>query len=817
MKLIKSCALLAVATALFSTPKKHEEPSTIEKAAHIITHPSEILTGGETPQDPKVLKDVCPECNKNHQQPPKMEHVKQIIEEAAKSSQANWAAVKDKASEAVGSAADTAKQAAYAHYPHKAEEHTGGAWETIKEGVGSVKDKLVGSDATKAADAAKHASGWHTHGAEEHTGGAWETLKDGVGSVKDKLVGESDAARLASDAARTGGAWESLKDGVGTVKDKLIGGSDAAKAASDAAKYAAQHPQGNVKDKILGGTDVVSEPVKHSHYPRATEEVCVICRMKHAQERAGGAWESLKEGVETMKDKLVGGAKPVDTTPHTLEEIKCRAIDMLEHPELYMHDAKEGMSDLAHKAADTVHPYSSRVSDAIRPSTDKDACPDCHKHDSKHAGGAWETLKEGVETVKDKLAGGAKPVDTTQQSLDEVRHRAVDMITNPEHYVHGAKEGMTDLANKAADAVHPYSARVSDAIRPSSDKVSDSPDQMKDVCPECHKHDSSAGASLRDAVTKPLKDLKHSAEAVGDDVTSGVSDAMRDLRYGAEHMATRATDAVKTGTEDVKHKVADSIPDVSMHGIRDRVGDMTHKVANTVTKPFHHLKEGVDEAGHRVADTASSIKEGAENAKDRVSDAASSLLHGGSGSHSVGQRAHHGMPNDWYSKMIDFKESIEEQMREITSSGPSDRVSYVQQNMEKVNGSWFSYLNDNGKEYLDVQLGEGVDAHAVDPLVAINLARQSHGMPARNDLADVKVQIHQREKPHFFVRTTRVLPNGVWTRYENDNGAEMITEGHVAKKDVTESSLEKTREDKHPLLNMFRRTFGLPELVDKDS
>jgi len=716
---IKSCALLAVATALFSTPK-HEEPSITEKAAHYITHPSEILTGRETPQDPKVMKDVCPECNKNHQQPP-TEHIKQIIEEAAKSGQANWEAVKDKAAEAVGSAADMARQAVY---PHKAEEHTGGAWSTIKEGVGSVKDKLVGgADASRAAsDAAKHASHWHPHGAEEHTGGTWETLKEGVGNVKDKILGAADAP----------------------------------------------------------------EPVKHSHYPRATEE------------HAGRAWETLKEGVETMKDKLIGGAKPADTTQHSTDDIKRRATDMLIHPELYVQSAKEGMSDLAHKAADT-----------IRPSSDK-----------KHAGGAWETLKEGVETVKDKLVGGAKP-DTSQQRLDEIRRRAADMLVHPEQYVHeyihDAREGVSDLASKAADAVHPYSTRVADAIRPSSDKVSDHPDQMKDVCPECHKHDSSTGASLKDAVTKPLQDLKHRAEAVGDDVSSGVADAVHDLRHGAEHMATRATDAVKSGTEDVKHKVADAVPDVSMHGIRHRVGDMTHKVADTVSKPFHHLKEGVDEAGHRVSDTASSIKEGAEHAKDRVSDAASSLLHGGSGSHQVGQREHHGMPSDWYSQMTDFQESIEKQMHELTASGPSDRVSYVQQNVAKLNGSWFSYLNDNGKEYMDVQLGDGVDVSAVNPLVAINLARVSHGMPARNDLGGVKVQIHQREKPHFFVRTTRVLPNGVWTRYENDNGVEVITEGHIAKKDITESSLEKTRPDKHPLLNMFRRTFGLPELVDKAS
>jgi len=693
MKIVKSCALLAVATALFSTPK-HEESLT-EKAAHLLTHPSDILARGDTPQDPKVMKDVCPECNKNQPQPA-LGHVQQIIEEAAKTGQATWEAAKDKVT---GVAGDAAKQAA----SRRAEEHTGGAWESIKESVG------------------------------------------------------------------------------------------------------------NVKDKILGGADVVPEPAKHSHYPSSTEE------------HAGGAWDTLKEGVESVKEKLVGGAKPVDTTQYDLDEIRRQAADMMAHPELYLQGVRDSMSNLASKAADTVHPYSSRVSDAIRPASDK--ASDTPDQTKKH--GAWNSIKESVETVKDKLVGGAKPVDTTQQSLDEIKRRAADMLANPQHYLHRAEESMSDMANRAADSVHPYSTRVSDAIRPSSDKVTETPDQMKDVCPECHKHDSD---------TKPLQDLKHRAEAVRDDVTSGVSDAVKDLRYGAEHMATRAadaatrplrdlkngvehtaaqvTDTIKTGAGDIQHKVADSIPDVSVHGIKDRMGDMTHKVADTVTKPFHYIKEGVDEAGHRVAETASSIKEGAESAKDRVSDAASRLLHGES-VHQVGTRAP-GMPSDWYAQMIEVKESLDKQMQEL-SSGSVERLSFVQQNVQKVNGSWISYLNDNGKEYLDVQLGDGVDASAVDPLVAINSARRSHGMPTRHDLADVKVQIHQREKPHFFVRTTRILPNGVWTRYENDNGVELITEGHVSKKDVSESSLEKMRPDNHPLLNMFRRTFGLPELVEKKS
>lgn len=175
----------------------------------------------------------------------------------------------------------------------------------------------------------------------------------------------------------------------------------------------------------------------------------------------------------------------------------------------------------------------------------------------------------------------------------------------------------------------------------------------------------------------------------------------------------------------------------------------------------------------------------------------------------------HNMPSEWYSHMMEFKESIEKQMHDVMSSASSDKhqgLTFVQQNMERVNGSMVNYLNDNGKEYLDVELASTSDAASFDALAAINSARQSHGMPLRNSLDGVQVQMHAREKPHYYVRTTRILPNGTWTRYENDNGVELVTEGHIAQKAVTNSALEKNRPDKHPLLNMFRRTFGMSEL-----
>jgi len=204
-----------------------------------------------------------------------------------------------------------------------------------------------------------------------------------------------------------------------------------------------------------------------------------------------------------------------------------------------------------------------------------------------------------------------------------------------------------------------------------------------------------------------------------------------------------------------------------------------------------------------------------EHVKDKLADTASSLKEKLGTTTDTALQRRSGLPSEWYSQMMDFQQSIEQQMQEMVGAvhnGNLERLSYVQQNVERVNGSWISYLNDNGKEYVDVQLGDGVDAKSIDPLVAVNSARQSHGMPARQNLSDVKIQIHHREKPHYYVRTTRILPNGSWTRYENDDGVEVVTEGHLTKKAVTESSLEKNKPDKHPLLNMFRRTFGLAEL-----
>jgi len=749
--------LVLLAFATLSLAKDQEKPSFVQKAAHVLTHPSEILTGHK-PEQPKVMKDVCPECHKDHEKP-LGHHVKGIMEEAARTGQAGWEATKDKVVETLGSASDAVKHGLY----HTKPEEPAGAWETIKGGMESVKEKLVGSEESS-----------HRHHKVEEPAGAWD-------KIKEKFVGADDSShrhRAHKAEDHSTGAWNTIKNGMESVKDKLVGGADAtAKAASDAAKQAT-----------------------HTHYPSSMGEVCVICQQKHREEEPTGVWESFKEGVETVKDKIIGGG----------DDVRHKGSQKSEE---YLHDAKDGLgraraaveyasryatetaSDMASKASDALHDTvlpSNKAPDHV-PDKMKDVCPECHKHD---AATPLQDLKHTAETLKDDITSGASRVARDlKHGAEDLTTRAADTVTRP---LRDLKHGAEDLTGRAADAVRhgaeDVTGRAYDAAR-----------------------DLQHGAeNVKDRAYDKARDLKYGAEDMAARATDTVTKPLRDLKHGAEYV----TDQVRSGAEDVKNKIADSVPDVSPRGIKDRMAAMKDSVVDTVTKPFQHFKGEAEDASHRVADTASGIKEGAENVKDRITDTAYGIKERAEdmGRQVTHSWAHEGMPSNWYAEMLETKELIEKQVQDVIRGGAKmEHLSYVQHSAERINGSWISYLNDNGKEYLDVQLRDGIDARSFDALKALNMARLSYGMPEKDDLSDVNVQIHQREKPYYFVRTTRILPNGAWTRYENDNGAELLTEGHLNKKAITQSTPEKSRHDKHPLINMFRRTFGLAELVEKES
>lgn len=278
---------------------------------------------------------------------------------------------------------------------------------------------------------------------------------------------------------------------------------------------------------------------------------------------------------------------------------------------------------------------------------------------------------------------------------------------------------------------------------------------------------------------------------------------------------------MKTKLEDAKGAIQDKISDTK-ESIQGHWEGATEGQAPSIQTKLHQTKDAIQ---GKISDAKDSI----HGHWDGLTGQKSTLPNQTEDDQSTLQKAQ-GKAGDlfyemwnttenWWKQMLNLRTNMESQYQgsSVGHRGGGQDVSVVHHSVETVNGTYVSYLNDNGNEFVDLVFADGMKDDAVDPLKVVNMARTRHGMPARENLTDVRVQKHRRQRPHFYLRSTRMLPSGSWVRYENDDGEELITEGHVDPEEIKQSkeAMHDKSVDKHPLLNKFRRAFGLPEIVQR--
>jgi uncharacterized protein YjbJ (UPF0337 family) len=338
-----------------------------------------------------------------------------------------------------------------------------------------------------------------------------------------------------------------------------------------------------------------------------------------------------------------------------------------------------------------------------------------------------------------------------------------------------------------------------------------------------HSENPSMKTKLEDAAGAAA-----AAAAVGSE-TPSIQAKLHDAK---EYLMPSHEKDMKTKLEDAKGAVQDKISDAK-GAVQDKI--------SAAKESIQGYREGATEGQApslqtKLHDTKDAIQDKISDAKDSIQGHWDGLTGGQKSTvpnqteddQSTLQKAQ-GKAGDlfyemwnttenWWKQMLNLRTNMESQYQgsSVGRSGGQD-VSIVHHSVETVNGTYVSYLNDNGNEFVDLVFGEGMKEDAVDPLKVVNMARTRHGLPARENLTDVRVQKHRRQRPHFYLRSTRMLPSGSWVRYENDDGEELITEGHVDPEEIKQSkeAMQDKSVDKHPLLNRFRRAFGLPEIVQR--
>jgi len=128
-----------------------------------------------------------------------------------------------------------------------------------------------------------------------------------------------------------------------------------------------------------------------------------------------------------------------------------------------------------------------------------------------------------------------------------------------------------------------------------------------------------------------------------------------------------------------------------------------------------------------------------------------------------------------HSRMIDIAQRGEPQAMD-------SHHSFFLQSQMFVNGTMYSYSNDNGKEKLEALQDKGKDGeiaisdkpHSNNTLAVLNQFRDMLGLPKANKLStDLTLIDHAEKKPHTVVKTTKKVDDAI-VHYSFEDGEENL-------------------------------------------